>query len=254
MLWCGVVCCGSQPGSSPAAACARRHPEKNAFEWTPDKDIPHHPDAIEVTQVHLDYRCCCCCCCLHHRQRCYCCWCVAAGVPCFRCTGSRCVLLPLLCTLKTNVRCELPSSILTGGCQLLCERSTPQLPQACQPGRGGGPAHLQLGTRIHRKGGAALLLVTLLASLAADLSPGCLLGGLVFAVAAAQQVHVALFLSHLLILLSPFLPLLVIQHRYKGQEVDFVESYFFPPAKELEAQLQQRRQHRSAAEAAVERA
>ncbi|KAI7836202.1 hypothetical protein COHA_009927 [Chlorella ohadii] len=26
------------------------HPEKNAFEWTPDKDIPHHPDAIEVTQ------------------------------------------------------------------------------------------------------------------------------------------------------------------------------------------------------------
>ena len=28
-----------------------RHPEKNAFEWTPDKDIPHHPDAIEITQV-----------------------------------------------------------------------------------------------------------------------------------------------------------------------------------------------------------
>ncbi|KAL4434657.1 hypothetical protein ABPG77_002780 [Micractinium sp. CCAP 211/92] len=26
------------------------HPEKNAFEWTPDKDIPHHPDAIEITQ------------------------------------------------------------------------------------------------------------------------------------------------------------------------------------------------------------
>ncbi|GAB4816247.1 hypothetical protein N2152v2_003293 [Parachlorella kessleri] len=26
------------------------HPEKNAFEWTPDKDIPHDPDAIEVTQ------------------------------------------------------------------------------------------------------------------------------------------------------------------------------------------------------------
>ncbi|KAI8110154.1 hypothetical protein M9435_001833 [Picochlorum sp. BPE23] len=26
------------------------HPEKNAFEWTRDEDIPHHPDAIEVTQ------------------------------------------------------------------------------------------------------------------------------------------------------------------------------------------------------------
>ncbi len=26
------------------------HPEKNAFEWTPDLDIPHHPDAIEVSQ------------------------------------------------------------------------------------------------------------------------------------------------------------------------------------------------------------
>lgn len=27
-----------------------RHPEKNAFEWTVDKHIPHQPDAIEVTQ------------------------------------------------------------------------------------------------------------------------------------------------------------------------------------------------------------
>lgn len=35
----------------PMLCCAGRHPEKNAFEWTPDKDIPHHPDAIEVTQV-----------------------------------------------------------------------------------------------------------------------------------------------------------------------------------------------------------
>jgi gamma-glutamyl hydrolase len=26
------------------------HPEKNAFEWTVDEDIPHHPEAIEVTQ------------------------------------------------------------------------------------------------------------------------------------------------------------------------------------------------------------
>lgn len=26
------------------------HPEKNAYEWTLDKDIPHHPAAIEVTQ------------------------------------------------------------------------------------------------------------------------------------------------------------------------------------------------------------
>lgn len=26
------------------------HPEKNAFEWTPDEHIPHHPEAIEVTQ------------------------------------------------------------------------------------------------------------------------------------------------------------------------------------------------------------
>lgn len=26
------------------------HPEKNAFEWTPTKHIPHDPDAIEVTQ------------------------------------------------------------------------------------------------------------------------------------------------------------------------------------------------------------
>lgn len=29
---------------------ARRHPEKNAFEWAPDLSIPHHPDAVEVTQ------------------------------------------------------------------------------------------------------------------------------------------------------------------------------------------------------------
>lgn len=27
-----------------------RHPEKNAFEWTLDEHIPHHPEAIEVTQ------------------------------------------------------------------------------------------------------------------------------------------------------------------------------------------------------------
>eukprot|EP00890_Picochlorum_soloecismus_P001023 jgi/Picsp_1/1921/NSC_05387-R1_protein len=26
------------------------HPEKNAFEWTLDEHIPHHPEAIEVTQ------------------------------------------------------------------------------------------------------------------------------------------------------------------------------------------------------------
>ena len=26
------------------------HPEKNAFEWTLEKHIPHHPEAIEVTQ------------------------------------------------------------------------------------------------------------------------------------------------------------------------------------------------------------
>lgn len=26
------------------------HPEKNAFEWTPDQHIPHETDAIEVTQ------------------------------------------------------------------------------------------------------------------------------------------------------------------------------------------------------------
>ena len=35
----------------PAPAPSRRHPEKNAFEWTPDKDIPHEPDAIEITQA-----------------------------------------------------------------------------------------------------------------------------------------------------------------------------------------------------------
>lgn len=27
-----------------------RHPEKNAFEWTLEKHIPHDPEAIEVTQ------------------------------------------------------------------------------------------------------------------------------------------------------------------------------------------------------------
>jgi gamma-glutamyl hydrolase len=26
------------------------HPEKNAFEWTPDQHIPHSPEAIEITQ------------------------------------------------------------------------------------------------------------------------------------------------------------------------------------------------------------
>jgi gamma-glutamyl hydrolase len=26
------------------------HPEKNAFEWTPDLDIPHEPEAVEITQ------------------------------------------------------------------------------------------------------------------------------------------------------------------------------------------------------------
>ena len=32
------------------------HPEKNAFEWTLDKKtIPHHPDAIEVTQEVANY-------------------------------------------------------------------------------------------------------------------------------------------------------------------------------------------------------
>lgn len=31
------------------------HPEKNAFEWTLDEDIPHHPDAIEVTQEVANY-------------------------------------------------------------------------------------------------------------------------------------------------------------------------------------------------------
>jgi gamma-glutamyl hydrolase len=32
------------------------HPEKNAFEWTLDKkSIPHHPDAIEVTQEVANY-------------------------------------------------------------------------------------------------------------------------------------------------------------------------------------------------------
>lgn len=29
----------------------RRHPEKNAYEWTLDKDIPHNPEAIVITQV-----------------------------------------------------------------------------------------------------------------------------------------------------------------------------------------------------------
>lgn len=32
----------------PPPVC--RHPEKNAFEWTLNQHIPHHPDAIEVTQ------------------------------------------------------------------------------------------------------------------------------------------------------------------------------------------------------------
>ena len=31
------------------------HPEKNAFEWSYDKDIPHHPEAIEVTQEVANY-------------------------------------------------------------------------------------------------------------------------------------------------------------------------------------------------------
>ncbi len=30
---------------------AQWHPEKNAFEWTPEKHIPHDPRAINVTQA-----------------------------------------------------------------------------------------------------------------------------------------------------------------------------------------------------------
>jgi hypothetical protein len=43
-----------------------------------------------------------------------------------------------------------------------------------------------------------------------------------------------------------------VQHRYKGEEVDFVESYFFPPAEEYEAELQKRRARRHAATAAAQ--
>lgn len=49
------------------------------------------------------------------------------------------------------------------------------------------------------------------------------------------------------------LPLFLVQHQYKGEEVDFVESYFFPPAKEYEAVLQQRRARRATSAAAQER-
>ncbi len=35
-----------------------------------------------------------------------------------------------------------------------------------------------------------------------------------------------------------------VQHKFKGEEVDFVESYFFPLAKDYLAQQQQRRQQR----------
>lgn len=44
-----------------------------------------------------------------------------------------------------------------------------------------------------------------------------------------------------------------LQHKYKGEEVDFVESYFFPTAKTVEAQLQQRRQQRRRQQAGDER-
>ncbi|KAL4856809.1 Gamma-glutamyl hydrolase A [Chlorella vulgaris] len=106
------------------------HPEKNAFEWTPDKDIPHHPDAIEVTQEVANF---------------------------------------FVSEARRNF--HKPAS-------------------------------------------------------------------------QAEEED---------LLIYNWAPEYTGKHRYKGQEVDFVESYFFPPAKELEAQLQQRRQHRSAAEAAVER-
>lgn len=39
------------PNPLPYVPVTCRHPEKNAFEWTLDKDIPHDPDAIVVTQV-----------------------------------------------------------------------------------------------------------------------------------------------------------------------------------------------------------
>lgn len=47
-------------------------------------------------------------------------------------------------------------------------------------------------------------------------------------------------------------PVPAVQHRYKGEEVDFVESYFFPPAEEYEAELQKRRARRHAATAAAQ--